>query len=424
MSAMANASDGESPGAVRPTVLAKVRAKHMRSHAVITLDDEENLISSLVPASNFFHCAYALVLDTSRPIYARLLGLTLSIAVVCVQLLVLMAAYRATMVGSCLDNLDCVARGSFCRESTRQCDRCQFGYGANSSLGTACGAGETAEEWLANQPSTVMEGRFAGPPTLVDHAAHCAGCVGVYMGSRRPAYTWAAGYAHANVAGMGWRDWLAFVTVSGIVGLFAAKEVRDVKVCEALARSRSGVGIGWHLGLGFVSSLRQHSVVVSVFASVVLSLFTLGGNVLTTCMTSISLLFLLEVDDILYQHAVPEWAKAWCSEHAAASLGAADLHTISWLRIAYTLLFATCIPGVAAVRLRLPSEGGETYSGTALTYVAVPATVAVAILVEPLALLVAGRSGWRAAAGRFGRCVLRFLVGFLLWTLLLQVIDR
>ena len=113
MSAMANASDGDSPGAVRPTVLAKVRAKHMRSHAVITLDDEENLISSLVPASNFFHCAYALVLDTSRPIYARLLGLTLSIAVVCVQLLVLMAAYRATMVGSCLDNLDCVARGAF-----------------------------------------------------------------------------------------------------------------------------------------------------------------------------------------------------------------------------------------------------------------------------------------------------------------------
>ena len=172
-----------------------------------------------------------------------------------------------------------------------------------------------------------------------------------------------------------------------------------------------------------MSSLRQHSVVVSVFASVVLSLFTLGGNVLTTCMTSISLLFLLEVDDILYQHAVPEWAKAWCSEHAAASLGAADLHTISWLRIAYTLLFATCIPGVAAVRLRLPSEGGETYSGTALTHVAVPATVAVAILVEPMALR-AGRSGWRAAAGRFGRCVLRFLVGFLLWTLLLQVIDR
>ena len=79
---------------------------------------------------------------------------------------------------------------------------------------------------------------------------------------------------------------------------------------------------------------------------------------------------------------------------------------------------------LAAVRLRLPSEGGETYSGTALTYVAVPATVAVAILVEPLALLVAGSSGWRAAAGRFGRCVLRFLVGFLLWTLLLQVIDR
>ena len=159
---------------------------------------------------------------------------------------------------------------------------------------------------------------------VASDAAHCAGCVGVYMGSRRPAYTWAAGYAHANVAGMGWRDWLAFVTVSGIVGLFAAKEVRDVKVCEALARSRSGVGIGWHLGLGFVSSLRQHSVVVSVFASVVLSLFTLGGNVLTTCMTSISLLFLLEVDDILYQHAVPEWAKAWCSEHAAASLDAAE----------------------------------------------------------------------------------------------------
>ena len=69
MSAMANASDGESPGAVRPTVLAKVRAKHMRSHAVITLDDDENLISSLVPASNFFHCAYALVLDTSRPMW-------------------------------------------------------------------------------------------------------------------------------------------------------------------------------------------------------------------------------------------------------------------------------------------------------------------------------------------------------------------
>ena len=172
-----------------------------------------------------------------------------------------------------------------------------------------------------------------------------------------------------------------------------------------------------------MSSLRQHSVVVSVFASVVLSLFTLGGNVLTTCMTSISLLFLLEVDDILYQHAVPEWAKAWCSEHAAASLGAADLHTISWLRIAYTLLFATCIPGVAAVRLRLPSEGGETYRHRAHV------RRRPARWPSP-----SSSSRWRcsspaAAAGApppaaSAAACLRFLVGFLLWTLLLRVIDR
>ena len=157
-----------------------------------------------------------------------------------------MAAYRATMVGSCLGN-DCVARGSFCRESTRQCDS------VNSATVPIRASGRRAasarRRRVAGKPAVDgVTGRLRAP-TLVDHRRlrgvrrriHGQPSTGVYLGRRLRARQ-RGGDGAARLAGLRHRE--------RIVGLFAAKEVRDVKVCEALARSRSGVGIGWHLGPG------------------------------------------------------------------------------------------------------------------------------------------------------------------------------
>ena len=215
---------------------------------------------------------------------------------------------------------------------------------------------------------------------------------------------------------MGWRDWVGITLVSAIIGLFVAREVGDIKLCEALARSRSA-GSGWQLSVGLISAVRI-SVVMSLETSVIISVFFVGGGVLTVCLNAVALLFLIEIDDLLYKHIVPEPAKAWSCMHASVMLSAADARVISCLRIAYALKFMICIPSMVAMRLRLPTEVEDLSLSTTLWSVAIPGMIVVAVLIEPLSL---SRSS--ASCHRLGVCLLRFVAAMTMFVVALQLIG-
>ena len=365
--------------------------------------------ASIAPPENFHQAAHAVLLDDAQPASIRFLALFSSAIIVALQLVTLMAAYRSNTSGSCLTNDHCYTRGTYCRASISICDDCKFGPDPIA----ACGPNVTAEAWLASLPPRSLTTSMAWDgPTTADYAPHCSACV-----DADGRYIWASTVFYKNVKVMGLRDWLGLTVVSAIIGLFVAREVRDVKLCEVLARSRS-TGIGWQLSVGFVSSVRQIAVVASLELSVLMSVFSVGGGVLSVCLNAVALLFLLEIDDILYLHVVPEWAKVWCSKHALVMLHAADSRVINWLRIAYALMFMACIPGVAARRLSFPIEVAKTYVSECLWSVAVPGMLLASVAVEPMAL----RSSRPEACRRLGLCLLRFVIGLLVWSGALQLI--
>ena len=361
--------------------------------------------ASMVSPGNFHQAAHAVVLDDAQSTSIRCLALFSSAGIVLAQLVVLMAAYRSTFNGACLTNVDCPSRGTFCRPLTSQCATCRFGT-------ASCGPNVTPEDWIASLPARFQSPDMTTPDvTSADFAPHCAACV-----DTAGHYVWASTVMYNHVCMMGWRDWVGITLVSAIIGLFVAREVGDIKLCEALARSRSA-GSGWQLSVGLISAVRI-SVVMSLETSVIISVFFVGGGVLTVCLNAVALLFLIEIDDLLYKHIVPEPAKAWSCMHASVMLSAADARVISCLRIAYALKFMICIPSMVAMRLRLPTEVEDLSLSTTLWSVAIPGMIVVAVLIEPLSL---SRSS--ASCHRLGVCLLRFVAAMTMFVVALQLIG-
>ena len=78
----------------------------MENIAVEAVKPEEataSRVSILVPPANFHQAAHAVVLDDAQPASIRCVALFGSAIIAGAQLMVLMAAYRSHLEGSCLD---------------------------------------------------------------------------------------------------------------------------------------------------------------------------------------------------------------------------------------------------------------------------------------------------------------------------------
>ena len=385
--------------------------------------------------------AAAFALSPRQPLLCRVVALSTSFGVALLQVVVLMAAARAPKERSCLTNDDCDTRATYCRPSIKQCDACSFGYGG------ACMPNVTAEAWIASQPVDLLSGQNGGTvartfPRALDYASHCAACV-----AADGRYGWMSTSEYNHVFFMNWRDWLALFFVAGIIGLFCSHEVRSVKLCEVLVLRSAAqrVGLGWRLGVSCVGAIRQYAVVTVLFSSVCIAIFSNGGDVLSVCLNAVALLFLLEVDDAIFAHAVPEEAKARWAALAAVRINAAEARIISWVKLAYVGLFALCIPLVTASRLRFPDTGGRQYDaecmnvgfiGTVLFNIVEPCAVA-KVAAAPrgrktstadaagAVVVAAARDGVRplqTAVRRLVVVALRFSFGIGFWLVLLRIV--
>ena len=268
--------------------------------------------------------------------------------------------------------------GRFCRVSSGQCTGCNFGDG--------CGVNVSAAEWIADLPRTSSPLQAAVlAVTAEDHANMCAACT-----DEQGQYLWNAMVEYNNILLMKWRDWLALCLCALFLGLHAADELRNVKICELILRLNTGsseqriVGSGWRLTLWLLCAVRQFLVLVHFGVCSVVLVISQGGDVFSVCLYSVAVLFLLAVDDALFAHGLPDATRVWLQHMAAVEMDARESRTHAWLKVSCIVGHVVGIPVSCGLRLALPATGWYDWTTTTCSPLFF-LTMIVPLFVEPAA---------------------------------------
>ena len=326
------------------------------------------------------HAASFIALDVKLPPLLRLASVAATVLITVVQLLLLVSVTKGNYNRPCLSNADCTdaTRGTWCVVRREKCDPCYFGAGA-------CAANVTAAMWIASLPEadTAAEQEMEGMKTD-DHEGMCAACMndqGLYIGYNLVQFN--------NVAFMKWRDWLALAFASLMIGAFAAHEVCNIKLCEAVIRQaptteEHKAGIGWKIALWLVNAIRQFCVVNQLGVTVVVLVYAQGGDVRNIALNSVGAIFVMEVDEVIWAHILPDQARAWCEQTATVDVCERTERVLKWSRVGYVAALAIGIPVSTATRLLFPADGWEDWVGRTL-YPTVGLQLLAALLLEPAA---------------------------------------
>ena len=313
------------------------------------------------------------------PLLLRLASVATTVLITVVQLLLLVSVTKGNYLRPCLSNADCMdaTRGTWCQMRREKCNACNFDAGA-------CAANVTAAMWIASLP----EGTTANEQSMLDmqtddHESMCTACMndqGAYLGYNLVQFN--------NVAFMKWRDWLALAFASLMIGAFAAHEVCNIKLCEAALRqaptTEHKAGVGWKIALWLVNAVRQFCVVTQLGATVVVLVYAQGGDVRNIALNSVGAIFVMEVDEVIWAHILPDQARAWCERIATVDVCERTERVLKWSRVGYVAALAIGIPVSTATRLLLPADGWEDWVGRTL-YPTVGLQLLAALLLEPAA---------------------------------------
>ena len=108
----------------------------------------------------------------------------------------------------------------------------------------------------------------------------------------------------------------------GYLGLEVAREWRDIMQCQATVALKDGVARARHWMILFkaLMALRKYFFLPSVLVTIPLLIVTQGADALRVCFNTVALVFLLDVDDVAYDAAVPTRIKASLERRAKTVL--------------------------------------------------------------------------------------------------------
>ena len=325
------------------------------------------------------HAASFIALDVKLPLLLRLASVAATVLITVVQVMLLVSVTKGNYNRPCLSNADCIeaTRGTWCLVRREKCAACNFDA-------RACAANVTAAMWIASLPeaATPREQSMLDVQTG-DHESMCAACMndrGLYIGYNLVQFN--------NVAFMKWRDWLSLAFASLMIGAFAAHEVCNIKLCELALRqaptTEHTAGAGWKIALWLVNALRQLLVVTQLGATVVVLVYAQGGDVRNVALNSVGAIFVMEVDEVIWAHILPDQARAWCERKATVNVCERTERVLKWSRVGYVAALAIGIPVSTATRLLFPADGWEDWVSRTLSPM-IGLQVLAALLLEPAA---------------------------------------
>ena len=132
-------------------------------------------------------------------------------------------------------------------------------------------------------------------------------------------------------------DILAMIFASGVAALQFASEVKDIKLCEILARA---VEVRWaYWVLWLVAKVRQYAVLPVLAICLPILLLFNGSDTLSICFNTLAVVFVLDVDDMVFSHWLPEGTCEFVERHGRQflMLDQTDTRTVLWTRRVYAL---------------------------------------------------------------------------------------
>ena len=351
--------------------------------------------------TNFHHASIAVCLDPSMPCIWRIGMLCGSAVIVIVQLFVIVSVWVGIGFNTCQAGTECTA-GFWCKHSRARCDLCILpGLPAQPGLGlpplSFCTAGSPlptnviAETWAAvlnSIPDASLHVQVS------DYSSHCDSCYSSATGFSNFQDVW-----RVRIEGMAPQDHISLIFASIIIALCASNELRDVQL-GTLISSTSDRPTGWRgallqVALWLLGTLRRFAV-LGCLPNTVCSLVSIrGADALNICLNAVAVCFVLEIDNLVYEHGTSTALREWCTEHARPSLTAADDRAVNWARITSVVgVTASIVMGLQLERWKASVEDAR---------VAAFAVFALATMPPLLA---------EAAARRSARAVLSMAVGF------------
>lgn len=208
-----------------------------------------------------------------------------------------------------------------------------------------------------------------------------------------------------NFTAMQYKDWLALMLSSVILGLQISGEVEDILRCEITRKQfvRSGVCTKsyrlWVWLEQFTGILRRFGLLSLICVGSYTLIAYRGGDALSICLNTVALTFLLQCDNLICTHALSdsERAAAYTKMLALEHAGADDAALVAWAKCAYSVW----VPTVMLV------GGGLSLFGRVIFFSIIDGSLAIGFL---LAILPAAESQLRGRVNECGRMRSMFLL--------------
>lgn len=178
-------------------------------------------------------------------------------------------------------------------------------------------------------------------------------CEGCYRTSTQDYITWDYVLAN-NIESMNMGDMMTLLLASMVISLAVSCEIRDIKLAEISQRSRHGKTV-WHVLLIMLHSLRQYAFLPMLVATIPTLAAYMGSNSIKTCMNTVSMLFMVELDNSAFQYGLREDIRSYVEETGRATVKKEQLLVLNYLK----LIYVVCLPLFIFMSMRRIAESRE-----------------------------------------------------------------
>jgi hypothetical protein len=323
-------------------------------------DVVKDIFSSFVESGTNYHQVvvyYALSdveadANMSRP---RLCAV--SCMIVFFQMLSLIAIYWSIALRTCASN-DMCHRGSFCDMGGPPCAETGACTSADASARCRfCGGGssyDTPVPFQTNETSgqtynNALDVNYAGfngtavhelcaardPTPMVDQ--WCTACVHPLTGEVDDNNL--NSHARGTVSAMNMLDWFTLTLAGAMIGMASNSELKDIRLCTlAIEKAEKELDRAWKVGFALLFATRRWLFLPGlVYTSAVMVVYQ-GGDALSICVNTIALLFLLDLDNVVYMFGLDERTRTRVEKAGRVELNEEDARGIDRIKTAHLVI--------------------------------------------------------------------------------------
>jgi hypothetical protein len=271
----------------------------------------------------------------------KMLFVFTSMALLLLQTITLVSVAGGVSAPSCVHNSDCQF-GNYCSE-LGYCTTCLMADGVTPRfVGAVLSAGPPGTPYASLDEAALNATRFCAD---VDPNSHegifCQAC---YDGDIQGDH-WNIGRTMPDrltdaTKRMRGGDWGALILVAGVVGLYSAGELRDIKLCQITFAQRGGANAPmWVRSLLFVLiAVRQYTFLPYLVHIVAMLVMHRGSDAISICFNAVAVLFLLDIDVALFQFWIPEKVRQAMEEFGAPTVRDVDAAFLASVKRSHALL--------------------------------------------------------------------------------------